>query len=392
MTYGPTASRATKLAAAIFPGPDDENPTMVERWFVARGDIRNSKEIGDEVSEFFNAGDVKEVILADGVSGCPHEEGIDYPLGGVCPECPFWSETDRFTHGPKSPEESSLPGQHITTPEIVTALSEKRGCPPKAALASADVRREELTPVLLEAIQTAIKNPEECSDEEANLACHAVYLLAKWREPRALAGILAWLALSEDDAEYLAGDIMHEGGPVFLASVSGGDRPEIRALIENPAANEYGRSAALSALATLVLWGEMPEDSLVAYLRELIETKLEREPNFVWVELALVVAEFGMASLTPLLRPAFEAGWVDESAISWEDFESESTSPPGQPLEARKEHSQPIIDVAEETADWGCYHESAPENPATAPAKVGRNDQCPCGSGKKYKKCCGAAA
>jgi SEC-C motif-containing protein len=27
--------------------------------------------------------------------------------------------------------------------------------------------------------------------------------------------------------------------------------------------------------------------------------------------------------------------------------------------------------------------------PAPAP-KVGRNDPCPCGSGKKYKKCCGA--
>lgn len=24
--------------------------------------------------------------------------------------------------------------------------------------------------------------------------------------------------------------------------------------------------------------------------------------------------------------------------------------------------------------------------------KVGRNDDCPCGSGKKYKKCCGAEA
>ena len=23
--------------------------------------------------------------------------------------------------------------------------------------------------------------------------------------------------------------------------------------------------------------------------------------------------------------------------------------------------------------------------------KVGRNDPCPCGSGKKYKKCCGAS-
>ena len=30
--------------------------------------------------------------------------------------------------------------------------------------------------------------------------------------------------------------------------------------------------------------------------------------------------------------------------------------------------------------------------PVRAGAKVGRNDPCPCGSGKKYKKCCGAAA
>lgn len=32
-------------------------------------------------------------------------------------------------------------------------------------------------------------------------------------------------------------------------------------------------------------------------------------------------------------------------------------------------------------------------NPAVAPRrveKIGRNDPCPCGSGKKYKKCCGA--
>jgi preprotein translocase subunit SecA len=37
----------------------------------------------------------------------------------------------------------------------------------------------------------------------------------------------------------------------------------------------------------------------------------------------------------------------------------------------------------------------APETPRRAPAvtqdpKVGRNDPCPCGSGKKYKKCHGA--
>lgn len=27
-----------------------------------------------------------------------------------------------------------------------------------------------------------------------------------------------------------------------------------------------------------------------------------------------------------------------------------------------------------------------------ATPKIGRNDKCPCGSGKKYKNCCGRAA
>jgi SEC-C motif-containing protein len=33
----------------------------------------------------------------------------------------------------------------------------------------------------------------------------------------------------------------------------------------------------------------------------------------------------------------------------------------------------------------------APQVRRTAP-KIGRNDPCPCGSGKKYKKCCGAGS
>ena len=30
-----------------------------------------------------------------------------------------------------------------------------------------------------------------------------------------------------------------------------------------------------------------------------------------------------------------------------------------------------------------------PQEPKVAEEKVGRNEPCPCGSGKKYKKCCG---
>ena len=33
--------------------------------------------------------------------------------------------------------------------------------------------------------------------------------------------------------------------------------------------------------------------------------------------------------------------------------------------------------------------EGAKQKPVVSGQKVGRNEPCPCGSGKKYKKCCG---
>jgi SWIM/SEC-C metal-binding protein len=44
-------------------------------------------------------------------------------------------------------------------------------------------------------------------------------------------------------------------------------------------------------------------------------------------------------------------------------------------------------DQAEETADLERLLN--PLEPVTVEKKVGRNEPCPCGSGKKHKKCCG---
>jgi len=50
-------------------------------------------------------------------------------------------------------------------------------------------------------------------------------------------------------------------------------------------------------------------------------------------------------------------------------------------------------DAAGQVATSGGGHDpEAPARPRTfvrEQPKVGRNDPCPCGSGKKYKKCCG---
>ena len=412
MMYGPTRARATKYSAAVFAKPDSE-PVALKRWFVAKGDIRKDTEIADEITEFFRAHKTHEIVRSDHITGCPHEEGVDYPLGDVCPECPFWAETDRFTHGPKSPaDENDLSG-HISADEIIVALSEIHGCPPKAAFASADVRRAELTDRLIAAIGTAMDKGRDATEEECHLCTHALFLLAKWREPRAFPFVLRLLSLPDDGASDIAGDVPTTAGARILASVCGGDRPEIRALVENREANEYCRSQVLESLAVLAAWGEMPREAVVAYLRELIEEKLERGPDYLWGSVACLIADLDVKELIPLIRQPYEDEWVDHWMISWEEIEDGTLVVGEAPFDYFKKRHPPITDVADETAWWGhdgrtsvkdrgvqraqdSGDESLPDyesdTPVVAPPKIGRNDQCPCGSGKKYKKCCGKNA
>ena len=55
------------------------------------------------------------------------------------------------------------------------------------------------------------------------------------------------------------------------------------------------------------------------------------------------------------------------------------------------QHADPEKEVAGSTGDGGAAVDIQPAPIRTGP-KVGRNDPCPCGSGKKYKNCCGALA
>lgn len=50
------------------------------------------------------------------------------------------------------------------------------------------------------------------------------------------------------------------------------------------------------------------------------------------------------------------------------------------------------MDVAEYWGRVPVAPPMPPQQPARRPAVPGRNDPCSCGSGRKYKKCCGAAA
>jgi hypothetical protein len=95
--YGPTAELATKIVVAIARDKHAE-PDPLERWLAKDVDVRIDPDIGAKVIAFLEEHGVKSVFAADRIFGCPHEEGIDYPAGKSCPQCPYWAGRDRFTH------------------------------------------------------------------------------------------------------------------------------------------------------------------------------------------------------------------------------------------------------------------------------------------------------
>lgn len=95
--YGPDNRHASKVAVGVTSEPGAE-VSELQRWFEDRLDVRVDPNIGREVAAFLRRHGVRTVVVAEGIIGCPHEEGVDYPEGQDCPECPFWQGKDRFEH------------------------------------------------------------------------------------------------------------------------------------------------------------------------------------------------------------------------------------------------------------------------------------------------------
>ena len=95
--YGPNDKLATKVAVSIILTENHE-PDVLERWFSDGGlDARHDPAIGEQVVAFLKTHAVRSTVVADGIIGCPHEEGVDYPKGKYCPQCPYWAGRDRWT-------------------------------------------------------------------------------------------------------------------------------------------------------------------------------------------------------------------------------------------------------------------------------------------------------
>lgn len=384
--YGPSPDTATKLVAAVFHSKV-KDPLDMRTWTSETTDVRRDSVIAAELVEFLAGHGVVETVTSDRIMGCPHQAGIDYPLGRTCPHCPDWVGIDRLTHEP-----ISAPEPLMSADEVLEALSMEWKAPPVTALQSADAHREALVAPLLEAVDEGIARGLMADEEVACLFSYAMYLFAKWREVRAYPAAVRWLSLPGEGPFDIGGDIVTQDGGRILASVFDGDLEPIKRLILDQRANEYGRGAAVTAMALLAAWGEVPHDLIVDHFEWLAREGLPRRADEAWNSLACESVDIEALRVFPVLRLAYADGLIDEMVMRPSELDAGEAAPRGRRLDDTRERRPPIYDVAHAISWWSVFsnRSSAQAQPYTRAPKIGRNEPCPCGSGRKFKKCCGA--
>ena len=309
--------------------------------------------------------------------------------------------------------------------EVLAELSRNHSQIPRIALEEAAAHREEIIPRLLGVLEEVARDPALfAADQDRNVHVYAMYLLAEFREPRAYPLLIKIFSAPGELPFDLAGSVVTQDLASILASVCDGDPSGMMELVENEKANEYARGSALDGIVTLMAMGKQSRDDVMAYVRRLFQT-LERTPSEVWNGLANVCADLCPAEVMQDLRQAYDEGLVDPHSIGWDEVEEALEMGPDIAWETTRNRYPLITNTADTISWWGCFHEGGgerkwpaagtepddfveteeddtdglfpsfglepgiPEPYRRTEPKIGRNEPCPCGSGKKYKKCCG---
>lgn len=309
----------------------------------------------------------------------------------------------------------------MDTMELVERLTSSNPSRVPELLREAVEQREAITPALLAILERDAKRLNELN-ENTGYAGHiyAIFLLAQFREPRAYPLIVEFFSAPDEDYEVIFGDMLTEDLPQILASVYDGNDAPLRALIENTSAYEFSRAAGLQALLHLVAMGLKTREEVLDYIAELLTVRLEKEQgSYVYGDVIYAAALLQPAPCMDAIRAAFASGYVDESVISlsfvekrlaldfaetWRHFRPPYFAPvadvpdmfaqwEAEQMEAERKHRERSRGYEFVRTDNGeRYAAEASGTVVRAQEKVGPNDSCPCGSQRKFKKCCGKLA
>jgi Protein of unknown function (DUF1186)/SEC-C motif len=294
----------------------------------------------------------------------------------------------------------------VNVQEILEGLSAQDTLPVEA-IRAAEADRAAMVPVFLQAIEAFISASTEERAKPSPIF-FIFHLLGSWREKSAYRPLTRLLRCPERDVDDVLGDSITATSPQVMAAVFDGDLQPLYDVILDIQSEDFVRWAMLEALALVVLQGEVPRPEAARFLARCFTDLQPQGACFVWEGWQTAIAALGLAELRPQVKLAFERGWIDPMSLSFEHFEADLSATlkcPDAPAWFLKQHP-PLGDIVEKFSTWAFesgddeekeHASDAPwslwdgvvDTPAVNPFRnVGRNDPCPCGSGKKFKKCC----
>ncbi|QFU25091.1 DUF1186 domain-containing protein [Shewanella eurypsychrophilus] len=303
--------------------------------------------------------------------------------------------------------------------EIITTLS--RGDLtelPVDALLAARERWSELQPVIDDLMQQFIAK-EALTDPESNLLFFGICLIIDRKQFSQFDSLIK--LTNKDDCnsplELLLGDFIASDLSTAYYILAQGKPEQLGYLVNSDQAGELVKMAALSALFSQLHTGQIDRDTLNKNIPDFIESLLKSDQSIALFELInlLISNEFNQYHsqfLSYVESKLIDEGpaenqciidW-DNQSIGYSEWESGLISGEYDVIDSLSQWAgfnaesemndadlMAVFDDLMNTPDEldERYFESFdPKQPFIADIQAGRNDPCPCGSGKKYKKCC----
>ena len=282
---------------------------------------------------------------------------------------------------------------------------------PVLALGRCTIRIEESSPALLALLERAADGETLAEDEEM-LLFRGLYILGGARVSQAYRPLLRLLRRPRSELDYLLGDAITESLASIAAGVFDGDAEPLFELALDASIDGYIREALLGA-ATFLTWkGLIERERMQRVLVQFYQERLAADDDQAWIGWLEAIALLGLRDLAPLVRAAWDEGRVPSDFLERSEFEQELVDAEQRPddidrfslfhfgyiedvVEALKwsDHLEDEDALLGEQTPFGEYifasDDWKPMEPVRNPLRhVGRNDPCPCGSGKKAKKCC----
>lgn len=272
---------------------------------------------------------------------------------------------------------------------------------PREAFRIISENKENAIPYLRAAVEKALLEKEDL-EEDYQLHFYALFFLGEFQERSCFPLIVEFVSLPEDVLYGLIGDLVTEGLKDILYNTYNGDLDLVRRSIGSPDIGEYVRSAMLDLMGQLYLDGELEKEEWEGFIREFVHDE-SKSNDYLCGKSVLAICNCHLADMLPEIRQLYDEDRIEEFVLGSYDSCVDMMFR----YSAYNDHfCKTQISAAATLQGWAIFGERPKQEfdekklekavrkldadyiRQKSGTKIGRNDPCPCGSGKKYKKCC----